>query len=230
MTNIKKYRNSNFKILHFRKTVKILGLLLLAYFSFLMLRILYLYIPVKNDTAFLQLKQDYITVTSWRIAFFTHVFTAIIALFAGFTQFSESFLRSYPKLHRSLGYLYVIDILMVTGPAALLMSFYANGGLSSQLAFIILSVLWLYFTANALRKVIKKNFAAHRNFMIRSYALTLSAITLRLWKVFFSYFTDIAPMDRYRLIAWLGWTLNLLIAEYIIWQLVKRKRSDLKIA
>jgi hypothetical protein len=179
-----------------------------------------------TDTAFLQLKQDYITIPAWRFAFYTHVFSSILVLLAGFTQFSPSFHKKYKTLHKKLGYVYVVNILMVTGPASLLMGFYANGGLSSHIAFILLAILWMGFTGMAVYKAIKKDFTAHRIFMIRSFALTLSAITLRIWKVVFAYTTDIAPMDRYRLIAWLGWVINLLIAEFIIYKYIKSNNKS----
>jgi Na+/phosphate symporter len=212
-------------LLTYKNIFGITALILLAFFSFLMLRIIFIYIPVENDAGFLQLKQEYIHITEWRIAFFTHVFTSMLVLIAGFTQFSKNFLKQQPKLHRTVGYVYVINILMVTGPSGLLMSFYANGGISSQTAFVLLSVLWMGFTAMALYKAIKKDFKAHRIFMIRSFALTLSAITLRCWKVLLVNFTDIQPMDRYRIIAWLGWTLNLIIAEWIIYKYFSRKKQ-----
>ena len=210
-----------------KNILKLFLLALLAFFSFLMLRIIFLYIPIQNDVAFLQLKQSYIHITEWRIAFFVHVFSSILALLAGFTQFSKWLLKHRPRLHRAMGYTYVINILVVTGPAGLLMSFYANGGISSRIAFVLLSVLWIGFTAIALYKALKKDFKAHRFFMIRSYALTLSAITLRVWKVLLANYTDIAPMDRYRIIAWLGWVLNLLLAECIIYYYFKKKKTGL---
>ena len=206
----------------------VLILATLAFFSFLMLRIIYAYIPIQTDVAFLQLKQQYLHITEWRIAFFVHVFSSVLVLFAGFTQFSKKLLRQRPKLHRVFGYIYVTDILLVTGPSSLLMSFYANGGISSRIGFVILSVLWIVFTAFALFKAITKKFATHRAFMIRSFALTLSAISLRIWKVILAAFTTIPPMDRYRIIAWLGWTLNLLIAEWIIYQYFKKKKTRLQ--
>lgn len=197
----------------------------LAFFSFLMLRIIWAYIPMEPDTAFLQLKQQYIHIPEWRFAFYTHVFSSILVLIAGFSQFSKQLLRTKPRLHRNLGYVYVINILMITGPAGLLMSFYANGGLSSRIAFVLLSVLWIMFTAIALYKAIKRDFTAHRAFMIRSFALTLSAVTLRIWKVVIASTTDIPPMDRYRIIAWLGWTLNLLVAEWYIYKYIIQKKK-----
>jgi Na+/phosphate symporter len=212
-------------LLTYKNIFGITALILLAFFSFLMLRIIFIYIPVKNDAGFLQLKQEYIHITEWRVAFFTHVFTSMLVLVAGFTQFSKKFLKQQPRLHRAVGYVYVINILMVTGPSGLLMSFYANGGISSQTAFVLLSVLWIGFTAMGLYKAIKKDFKAHRIFMIRSFALTLSAITLRCWKVLLVNFTDIQPMDRYRIIAWLGWTLNLIIAEWIIYKYFNGKKQ-----
>lgn len=204
-------------------------LLMLAFFSFLMLRIIVLYIPMHTDVAFLQLKQSYIHITEWRIAFFVHAFTSIFVLLAGFTQFSRWLLRNKPRLHRILGYGYVINILMVTGPAAFLMSFYANGGISSQIAFVMLSVLWIGSTAMALYKALKKDFRAHRYFMMRSFALTLSALTLRIWKVLLANFTDLPPLERYRVIAWLGWTLNLLVAEWLIYR-DEQKRAGLTVS
>ena len=201
---------------------KVFLLSVLAFFSFLMLRIIFLYIPMQTDAGFLQLKQSYIHIYEWRIAFFVHVFSSLFALLAGFTQFSKWLLKNKPKLHRVIGYSYVINVLMITGPAGLLMSFYANGGAPSRIAFVLLSVLWISFTAIALYKAIKLQFKVHRIFMIRSYALTLSAITLRMWKVLIAYFTDIPPMDRYRIIAWLGWVLNLLVAELIIYYYIRK--------
>ena len=49
-------------------------LLLLAFFSALMLEITLQYIPIRTDAAFLQIKQEYIDFIPWRIAFFVHVF------------------------------------------------------------------------------------------------------------------------------------------------------------
>ena len=210
------------------KNIFKIGLLsALGFFSFLMLRIIFIYIPVQTDVGFLQLKQAYIHITEWRIAFFVHVYSSMFALLAGFTQFSKLLLRRKPKLHRAFGYMYVIDVLMVTGPAGLLMSFYANGGISSRIAFVTLSVLWIGCTAIALYKAIRKDFKSHRIFMIRSFALTLSAVTLRIWKVLLANFTDMPPMDRYRIIAWLGWTLNLMLAELMIYYYIRKRKGRL---
>ena len=68
------------------------------------------------------------------------------------------------------------------------MGVYANGGMAGKAAFILLNVLWFAFTCKAFLCVLKKDFTGHKDYMIRSYALTFSAITLRTWKIVFSHF------------------------------------------
>jgi hypothetical protein len=196
------------------------GLLLaLVFFTGLMAEITLHYIPYKTDVGFLRIKQQYISVDHWRLAFFIHVYASIWVLLAGFTQFSKRLLRHRPRLHRTMGYIYTIDVLLITGPAGLLMGFYANGGPISRIAFVSLACLWIFFTAMALYKAKKRDFKSHRDYMIRSYALTLSAITLRAWKYGITNTIDLPPMDVYRMVAWLGWVVNLGIAELIIYRM-----------
>ena len=116
------------------------------------------YLPYNTDVGFLRIKQQYITINEWRVAFFIHVYASMWVLFAGFTQFSSWLLKNKPRLHRALGYIYVADVLLITGPAGLIMGFYANGGLWSRVAFVLLAILWMFFTALALIKAKQKKF------------------------------------------------------------------------
>ena len=191
-----------------------------------MARITVAYMPYNTDAGFLQIKQDYIDIDHWRIAFFVHVYASMWALLAGFTQFSTHLQSFYPRVHRAFGYVYVTNVLLITGPAALLMSFYANGGLPSKIAFGTLAIGWITFTALALVKAKNGDFVAHRNFMMRSYALTLSALTLRAWKYAITNSVELPPMDVYRAVAWLGWVPNILIAELLIRRYFKLRIAD----
>lgn len=174
------------------------------------------YLSFDDHTAFLRIKQWIIHNQVWKTAFFVHVFTSCICLLAGFTQFSKRLLRATPKTHRYMGWCYVIVILGLSGPSGLIMGIYANGGLISQIAFITLSLLWMFFTFMAFRAALRGEFDMHQKFMIRSFALTLSALTLRAWKWVIVLAFRPQPMDAYMLVAWLGWIPNLLIAEWYI--------------
>ena len=193
-------------------------LLTLAFFTLLMAEITAAYIPYNTDVGFLRIKQDYIDIDHWRIAFFIHVYASLWVLLAGFTQFSEQVRDLYPRLHRFFGYIYVTDVILITGPAGLLMGIYANGGITSKVSFVSLAIGWITFTTIALIKAKNGEWASHRDFMIRSYALTLSAVTLRAWKWGITNTMDVHPMDVYRIVAWLGWVPNIIVAELIIFR------------
>jgi uncharacterized membrane protein len=187
-----------------------------AFFCWLMLRITAQYIPIDTDVAFLRIKQEYIGMLHYRLAFFAHVFTAFVTLLAGFTQFSSHIRRQYPLVHRWSGWLYAVVVLVAAGPSGLVIGLYANGGWSSQLAFCLLAILWMLFTGLAINSILQGDVAAHRRWMLRSFALALSAITLRAWKFALVAAFEPRPMDVYRVVAWLGWVLNLLVAEWWI--------------
>jgi len=102
------------------------------------------------------------------------------------------------------------------------MAYYANGGLPSKIAFTLLDTLWFWFTLKAFLLARKGNIKAHREFMIRSFALTFSAITLRTWKIILTNTTDLSPDTIYMIDGWLGFVPNLLLAEWII----RRKRKN----
>jgi uncharacterized membrane protein len=194
-------------------------LLILAfvYFYWLMLKITLLYVPYSNNAAFLKIKQTEVaTHPEYIYLFYTHVYTSIFVLLFGFIQFFKFKTAAGRKLHRFAGYNYIVLLLGFAAPGGLYMGWHANGGLGAKISFIMLSLLWGYATLQAFLKIKKGQVAAHRNWMLRSFALTLSAVTLRVWKVVIVFLFHPPPMDVYKIIAWLGWVPNLIIAEILI--------------
>lgn len=205
------------KLLHKYKPLRYLLLPVYAYFCWLMLRITMQYIPFNRMAAFLQIKQTEVQDLPYYIpVFYTHVYSSIFCLLAGFTQFSNSLRKRWVMLHRTIGFVYLAAVLIFSAPSGFVMALHANGGVLAIMFFVALSLLWWRFTFSAIVAIKQKNIARHEAFMIRSFALALSAITLRLWKVVLVYLFAPAPMDVYVLVAGLGWIPNLLIAEYII--------------
>ena len=189
---------------------------LIALFCWLMIGLTLPYLSFETDVDFLLTKQKIIHLKHWRYAFYVHILFSIFSLVAGLTQFSDYILTKHKRLHRMMGYVYVFDVVCLAGPSGLILAVYANGTPVSKSSFVLLSFLWILFTVLALVKALKKEFAAHQAWMIRSYALTLSAITLRLLALVLPRFVHFDAHTEYALIAWLSWTLNLLIAEWII--------------
>jgi hypothetical protein len=195
-----------------------------GFFCYLMLEITLQYNSFARDVAFLKIKQDYTSLAHYRIAFYVHVFSAVFVLLAGFTQFSKHIRVSYPVIHRYSGRIYVYITLLLAAPSGFIIGLYANGGLASQIAFCLLAILWWYFTWKGMTTALHRDITSHRDFMIRSFSLALSAITLRAWKYAIVAAFHPKPMDAYKIVAWLGWTLNLALAEIIIYKLQKKKQ------
>jgi hypothetical protein len=92
---------------------------------------------------------------------------------------------------------------------------HAFGGLTARAGFGLLAVCWTGSTLNAYRHIRQGNLSAHRSWMIRSYALTLAAVTLRVYLPS-SQLAGIPMPVAYPAIAWLCWVPNLLIAEWFV--------------
>ncbi len=207
-----------------QKSKYIALLIALTYFTYLLIEITIQYIPYHPDVAFLRIKQHYIDVPFFLTLFYVHVYTAIFSMVAGFTQFSETILKRWRRVHRYSGWFYIVIVLLFAAPSGLYIGIYANGGLSSQIAFILLALGWFAFTATALIKIRKHDYQSHRYFMMRSFSLALSAITLRAWKYVIVAIFEPRPMDVYIIVAWLGWILNLFVAELLVLRLKRNRR------
>ncbi|MCQ9635106.1 DUF2306 domain-containing protein [Chryseobacterium sp. WG23] len=198
------------------KRFKILLILGFGYFFWLMLKITLEYIPFNPNVSFLMIKQTEVQDRpEYLVFFYIHVYTSIFLLFTGFLAIlrKDFGIRNF---HRNIGKVYIFLILILAAPSGIYMGFFANGGYLSKISFVILGSLWWVSTYKAYQSAKQKKFKEHKQWMWRSFALTLSAITLRMWKVIIVYLFHPNPMDVYQIIAWLGWIPNILLIEYLI--------------
>lgn len=139
-----------------------------------------------------------------------HAALAGTALIIGPFQFLP-WVRNRRSLHRTLGKVYVVSCL-ISGMAGFILSFGATAGPIAGFGFGTLAVVWIYSTGQAWRMAQARRFEEHRRWMIRSFALTFGAVTLRIYLPM-SQVMGIEFLDAYRAIAWLAWVPNLMVAE-----------------
>jgi len=168
------------------------------------------------DVDFLQTKFEIVHLLYYRAAFYTHIFTSSVVLFSGLFLFSNWVLRRRPRVHRFFGKTYVLLVLVFSAPSGMVMACHANGGWSAKLSFVILTALWWWFTYKGYVTARALNFKAHKKWMIRSYALTFSAITLRFSQMLLGMYFLLDPVFQYVLVSWSSWVINLLVAEVLI--------------
>jgi uncharacterized membrane protein len=148
------------------------------------------------------------------VATLGHFAGSALALAIGGFQLHPGLRRRFLGAHRWLGRLYVLGV-AVGGSAGLYMARFANGGLPGKLGFALLGLGWLGCTAIALACIRARDVDAHRRWMLRSFALTFAAVTLRFY-IPASQAAGIPFDAAYPVIAWLCWVPNLLVAEFLV--------------
>lgn len=197
--------------------INLIAFITISYASYLLVLLSLPYIHFQKNVEFLETKQLIYHIKPWRYSFYIHVFSSPVVIIGGLLQFNRWIMSQYSSVHRKIGYTYIITVLLVSGPSAFIMSLYATGGYIAQVSFVTLSILWMLFTIQALRVAKKGNYESHVKWMIRSYALTLSAVTLRFYAYLFDYFNvDISPRETYILLAYMSWIPNLIFSEFLI--------------
>lgn len=151
------------------------------------------------------------TARPWGI--YSHVLFGALALILGPFQFRRGILVRNRPLHRNLGLVYVISAAM-TGVVGLYMAVYSFGGMTTHLGFGVLGLLTSLATLMAYTRIRALDVRAHREWMIRSFALIFAAVTLRVELPLLIVAYKGAFPPAYAIVAWLCWVPNLVWAEW----------------
>jgi len=148
-----------------------------------------------------------------RLGIYTHIFASSIALALGPFQFIASLRTARPALHRWAGRIYLGIGVLFGGLSGLLVAFNAYGGPIARAGFACLAFAWLYSGLRAYQAIRRRDITSHRRWMIRNFALTFAAVTLRLWLPGMV-IAGIPMAIAYTAVAWLCWVPNLVYAEF----------------
>ena len=143
-----------------------------------------------------------------------HVAGSVIALLVGPLQFVRRIRARWPAFHRATGRIYILAC-AVGAPSGFVLALGTTSGPIAGGGFAMLAVLSAAFTWLGYRAAVDRRFGDHREWMLRSYALTAAAITLRLM-IPAAFVLELEFVPAYRVIAWLSWTTNLALIEYHI--------------
>jgi hypothetical protein len=187
------------------------------FFSYVMLTKVVPYLSFARGINFLSTKADTTLDNTFFITgFYIHITSSLLVLVAGIPQFLPQLTKKYISFHRWSGKVYVFLILCLAAPSGLILAEYANGGIAAQAGFTMQCLVWWCCTFMAYKKIREKNFKEHIGWMIRSYAVTLAAMSLRTEGYFMHYFFHTKPIETYITITWLSWVGNLFVAEALI--------------
>jgi uncharacterized membrane protein len=142
-----------------------------------------------------------------------HIGAMMIGVLMGPMQFLRGFRDKHRGVHRTMGKVYLVAS-TIGGFSGMYMAFYTYADAVSGVSFFLLGtgvVLSNYMAYTAIRR---RDITNHREWMTRSFALMLAAVTLRI---------EVAPLQAifgeyigYAIVAWSCWVLNLAVAEWAI--------------
>lgn len=167
---------------------------------------------------------------------YIHIFTGGLALLVGPFQFWKWLRNKHKNIHRLIGRIYLFLGIFPASISGFIVGQNTVAGLTGTIGFSFMAVLWFITGAMALRTILKGDVQSHREWMIRNFALTFAAVTLRLWipilimvQLPSGIDAEIAFNNAYQVVPWLSWVPNLIIAEGIIHALMPKRQQKRQI-
>ncbi len=149
-----------------------------------------------------------------------HVAGGVIALLIGPFQFFSFIRKKYVRLHRTIGKIYLVCVL-VSVIAATYLAIFHNLLTKHEFMFgtgtLAMALAWFITGCMAFWAIKKRNFIQHKEWMIRSYVLTCNFIIFRL--IFYGLLGIESFLFKDEVggfTAWAGWSVPLLITEFIL--------------
>lgn len=149
-----------------------------------------------------------------------HVLFASVAIITCVVQIWPWFRSRFPGWHRRLGRVYVFAGVLPAGVSGLIIGYQTPFGPVAMVSNVLMASLWLWFTWLAWRAARRRQFRDHRKWMIRSFTLTVSIITNRIWGVvaFLAFSGSVPEAELPGVLAgistWAGWVVPLLISQW----------------
>jgi uncharacterized membrane protein len=158
--------------------------------------------------------------SSERALVLMHILPAMFFMVLGPLQFVRGLRSRYPQIHRWSGRIFLAASAVV-GITGLRLAFGKTvGGLDEKAAITLFGTFFLISLAKALWHALRREFAQHREWMIRGYAIGLAVATIR--PIMGTFFAVVLmsghkpqPAEFFGTAFWIGFTLQTIAAE--IW-------------
>ena len=141
-----------------------------------------------------------------------HITVTAIALIVAPWQFARGLRNRFPLVHRTMGRTYLVSGFVGIGTGTVI-ALGSSQGRSAGFGFLFLGIAWLTVTTVAFRKILARDYEAHRRWMLRSFALIFGAVMLRLYMPVSSVL-GIEFGTAYPVVAWIDWVPNILLMEW----------------
>jgi hypothetical protein len=199
----------------------------IAIFSSLLIYNTLPYFSFSKNFSFIEERELLFQSIIYKASFYIHIAAGAFCIGTSLVQFSSFILKKRKAVHIWSGRLYVFVVLLLGAPTGLYMAFFAKGSFYERALFLFMALFWFFTTFKGLASILAKNVLAHKMWMIRSYAMAMTAVTFRIYHIVF-YLLDWDHLENYELSLWISVIGNMLIAESFIFRKSKRYLSTLR--
>lgn len=211
----------NTRILTLQKSAKVLFQMLfwvpVAVLSLLLVYNTLPYFSFSKDFSFIEERSFLFKSNFYYTCFYIHIFAGSLCILTALIQFSRYIMKKSKAIHRFSGKIYVFVVLFLGAPTGLYMSFFAKGSFWERALFMFMASWWFVTTLYGLTTIHKRNVIAHKVWMVRSYAMAMTAVTFRVYHIVF-YLLDWGHLENYELSLWISVIGNMLFAEFVIYR------------
>lgn len=215
----------NTRVITLQKAVRVFSQMLfwvpVAGFSLLLIYNTLPYFSFSKDFDFIQERSFLFESSFYNACFYIHITAGALCIGTALIQFSRYILKKSKAIHRISGKIYVAVVLFMGAPTGLYMAFFAKGSFWERCLFMFMAIWWFITTLYGLTTIHKRNVVAHKVWMIRSYAMAMTAVTFRVYYIIL-YLLDWTLLENYQFSLWISVIGNMLVAEWIVYRQSRR--------
>jgi uncharacterized membrane protein len=146
---------------------------------------------------------------------FPHIVLSIIATVIGPFQFIPKIRNNYLKVHRKLGRVYIICVIL-SGILGMYLATTSNVNLPYAVGLFGLGFTWSTSAIMAFVSIKNKKIELHKDWMIRSYVITFAFVSFRFVEDILQSLNIGSGEEVLVLMSWACWAIPLFIAEIFI--------------
>ncbi len=164
----------------------------------------------------------------WPVQNMLHRLGGTLYMVMGVLQFSKSFRAHRPRVHRWVGRAFILLSLSAAISGVTMAYTHGMAGTSELVPSIVFGALMILFTARAYLSARRREFAQHREWMIRSFSIGLGIATIRIFYMVGIAATSLTPTQLVGATFWSGWLVTMAVGEWWIHQTRPARRPDVE--
>jgi uncharacterized membrane protein len=164
----------------------------------------------------------------WPIQNMLHRLGGNLYMVMGVLQFSKSFRARRPQVHRWVGRAFVLLSFAAAISGGTMAYTHGMAGIVELVPSVVFGALMILATARAYVYARKREFALHREWMIRSFSIGLGVATIRIFYGVGIATTSLTPEQLIGVTFWSGWLVTMAAGEWWIRQTRPARRPDVE--